>query len=68
MRSSELFRAWSPDDLPTTEEDLRALRRHRPQAGGDCLAELTRLSAQVPGAAASLRKRRTFAGLEPFEI
>lgn len=55
-------------DLPTTADDVLALRRHRPRAGSDWLAELGTLAEQMPGAAADLSRRRTFAGLPPFEL
>jgi hypothetical protein len=55
-------------DLPTTADDVLALRRHRPRAGSDWLADLARLAEQMPGAAADLSRRRTFAGLPPFEL
>ena len=55
-------------DLPTTGEDLVALRQHRPHAGSDWLNDLTRLAAQVPPASSLLVQRRTFAGLPPFEL
>jgi len=65
-RVSDLF---GGDDLPTTADDVRALREHRPrQPGIDWLDELTVLALQAPPAAASLRQRRTFAGLPPFEL
>jgi len=67
-RASDLFGA---DDLPTTGDDVRALREHRPQQaqpGIDWLEELTVLACQAPPAAAGLRRRRTFAGLPPFEL
>lgn len=55
-------------DLPTTTADVLALRRHRPGAGADWLEELAALAKQAPDAAAALRRRRTFAGLPPFEL
>lgn len=55
-------------DLPTTAEDVRALREHRPQAAADWWNQLTALSEQVPRAAEILRSRPTFAGREPFEL
>ena len=56
-------------DLPTTSADVVALRRHRPQAGADWLEDLVTLARQMPDdAAAALRRRRTFAGLPPFEL
>jgi hypothetical protein len=67
-RVSDLF---GDDDLPTTVDDVRALREHRPrqlQPGIDWLDELTVLASQALPAAAGLRQRRTFAGLPPFEL
>jgi hypothetical protein len=52
----------------TTADDVAALRRHRPRAGASWVDELTLLAAQAPGAAAELRRRRTSAGLRPFEL
>jgi hypothetical protein len=63
--ASELF---GEDDLPTTSDDVHALRRHRPRATREWLAELTALAAQAPRWAAGRRERRTFAGLPPFEL
>jgi hypothetical protein len=64
-RVSELF---GEDDLPTTSDDVDALRRHRPQATREWLAELTALAAQAPQVPAGRRERRTLAGLPPFEL
>jgi hypothetical protein len=66
-RASDLF---GDADLPTTADDVRALREHRPrlQSRSDWLAELTLLAAQAPPADAGLGQRRTFAGLAPFEL
>ena len=67
-RASDLFGA---DDLPTTAQDVRALRENRPrqpQPGIDWLEELTVLASQVPQAASDLRRRRTFAAVTPFEL
>jgi hypothetical protein len=67
-RVSDLF---GDDDLPTTADDVRALREHRPrqlQPGVDWLEKLTLLASQAPLAAAGLRQRRNFAGLPPFEL
>ena len=67
-RVSDLF---GDGDLPTTTEDVRALREHRPwqtRPGTGWLEELTVLAAQAPQATANLRQRRTFAGLPPFEL
>ena len=66
-RVSDLF---GDADLPTTADDVRALREHRPRQLSriDWLDELTLLASQAPPAAAGLRQRRTFAGLPPFEL
>jgi hypothetical protein len=55
-------------DVPTTAEDVRALREHRPRAAAEWWNELTTLSEQVPRASEALRLRPTFAGYEPFEL
>jgi hypothetical protein len=55
-------------DLPTTAEDIRALREHRPRASADWWNELTSLSEQAGPSAEALRRRPTFAGCEPFEL
>jgi hypothetical protein len=67
-KASDLF---GDADLPTTADDVRALREHRPgqlPSPIDWLAELSLLASQAPPAAAGLRQRRTFAGLAPFEL
>jgi hypothetical protein len=68
MTSTKSPDPWGPDDLPTTREDIRALRELRPRGGSDWLADLTCLAATAPHGATDLRRRRTFAGLSPFEI
>ena len=55
-------------DIPTTSEDIRALRENRPKVGEDWLNQLTRLSQQIPNLEEVIRKRRTFEGCEPFEL
>jgi hypothetical protein len=55
-------------DLPATSDDVRALRRHRPESGENWLDDLATLARQAPRAAVALRERRTFAGLPPFEL
>jgi hypothetical protein len=69
MRSNE------PSDLldfesaiPTTAEDIRALRESRPQTGDDWLDLLQRLADQFPASYEDLEKRPTFEGFEPFEL
>jgi hypothetical protein len=55
-------------DIPTTPEDIRALRENRPKVGEDWLNQLTRISQQIPNLEEIIRKRRTFEGCEPFEL
>ena len=55
-------------DLPTTAEDIRALRENRPTMSEDWLGQLTRMSRLIPDAEEILGKRRTFEGCEPFEL
>ena len=55
-------------DLPTTPEDVRALRENRPTAGANWFAELQALADQFPPSEEDLGKRRTFEGYEPFEL
>ena len=55
-------------DLPTTPEDVRALRENRPKASADWFAQLQSLADQFPPSEEALRKRKTFAGCEPFEL
>jgi hypothetical protein len=55
-------------DIPTTPEDIHALRESRQQPGEHWLDYLTRLSKQIPNAEELRRKRRTFEGCEPFEL
>lgn len=55
-------------DLPTTPEDIRALRENRPQTEGEWWELLTRLSEQIPNLEEVRRRRKTFAGCEPFEL
>ncbi len=55
-------------DIPTTPEDIRALRENRPKPAADWLDELTRLSEQIPNVEQVRRRRKTFAGCEPFEL
>ena len=68
MTSKRVSEPFGEEDLPTTGDDVHALRRHRPQATHEWLAQLTELAAQAPQALAGQRKRRTFAGLPPFEL
>jgi hypothetical protein len=55
-------------DIPTTPEDIRALRENRPKVGEDWLNQLTRVSQQIPNLEEIIGKRRTFEGCEPFEL
>jgi hypothetical protein len=55
-------------DIPTTAEDIRALRENRPKPAEDWLAQLTRVSQQIPNLEEIIRRRRTFEGFEPFEL
>lgn len=55
-------------DIPTTPEDIRALRENRPKVGEDWLNQLTRMYEQVPNADEIRRRRRTFEGFESFEL
>lgn len=56
------------NDLPTTPEDVRALRENRPKAGANWLEQLQALADQFPPTEEELRNRRTFEGCEPFEL
>jgi hypothetical protein len=51
-------------DLPTTAEDIRALRENRPKWSEDWLAQLEATSKAFP----QPTRRKTFAGFEPFEL
>jgi hypothetical protein len=55
-------------DIPTTPEDIRALRENRPKPDLHWLDQLQILVDQVPNAHELRLKRRTFAGCEPFEL
>lgn len=55
-------------DIPTTPEDVRALRENRPKWGPNWLQELTDLVAQLPNVDEVRRRRPTFEGYEPFEL
>lgn len=55
-------------DVPTTAEDVRALRENRPRSGEDWLARLQSLADQFPSTEDSRRRRKTFEGCEPFEL
>ncbi|HET9228260.1 MAG TPA: hypothetical protein VFR31_16405 [Thermoanaerobaculia bacterium] len=55
-------------DIPTSPEDIRALRENRPRSRPDWLEQLQELVDQVPNAHEIRRRRRTFEGCEPFEL
>jgi hypothetical protein len=55
-------------DIPTTPEDIRALRENRPKMREDWLNQLTEMYDQIPNADELRRRRRTFEGFEPFEL
>ena len=55
-------------DIPTTPEDVVALRKNRPVRGENWLEDLHRLTQQLPGVQEALRRRKTFEGCEPFEL
>ncbi len=55
-------------DIPTTAEDVIALRKNRPVRGENWLEDLHRLTQQLPGVAEALRRRPTFEGCAPFEL
>ena len=55
-------------DIPTTPEDIRALRENRPKRSEDWLNQLTQVSRQIPNLEAVIRSRRTFEGFKPFEL
>lgn len=55
-------------DIPTTPEDIRALRENRPRASADWLGQLELLVVQVPNLDEIRRRRPTSEGYEPFEL
>ncbi len=55
-------------DIPTTPEDIRALREIRPRMPENWWDVLTLASEQFPGVQEALRRRKTFEGCEPFEL
>lgn len=69
MRSKKAELLDIDQDIPTTPQDVEALRKNRPTAmGEDWLDQLTRLSEQIPNLEEILRRRKTFEGCEPFEL
>ena len=55
-------------DIPTTEEDVQALRRHRPRMPENWWDVLTEASQQLPQLQEARQRRKTFAGCSPFEL
>lgn len=57
-------------DLPTTQEDIEALRRNRPVVDPNWIDQLQALIDQMPPEVVreALRRRKTFEGCEPFEL
>lgn len=55
-------------DIPTTPDDIRALRENRPRMPDNWWDVLTEASEQLPGVQEALRRRKTFEGWEPFEL
>jgi hypothetical protein len=55
-------------DIPTTPEDIQALREHRPRMAENWWDILTAASEQLPGLEEARRRRKTFAGCAPFEL
>ncbi len=69
MSSSEPFDLLDLErDIPTTPEDIRALRENRPRMPENWWDVLTLASEQLPGVQEALRRRKTFEGCEPFEL
>lgn len=69
MRSSEPSDPFDlPWDVPTTPEDIQALRENRPRLGEDRWEQLQIAVDQFPGVEEARRKRPTFAGCEPFKL
>jgi hypothetical protein len=54
--------------IPTTAEDVRALRERRQPAGDDWLDQVQKLADQFPASYEDLERRPTFDGSEPFEL
>lgn len=55
--------------IPTTAEDILALRESRAQnAGADWLDQVQKLADQFPASYRDLERRPTFEGYEPFEL
>jgi hypothetical protein len=68
-RSSEpLDLAALERDIPTTPEDIEALRRQRPRMPDNWWDVLTQASEELPGLQEARRRRKTFEGCAPFEL
>ncbi|HEX4959369.1 MAG TPA: hypothetical protein VF173_00925 [Thermoanaerobaculia bacterium] len=57
-----------PWNVPTTSEDIQALRENQPRLGENWWEQLQIAVDQLPGVEEALRKRPTFAGCAPFEL
>lgn len=69
MSSSEDFDLLDLErDIPTTPEDIVALRKNRPRVSENWWDFLTLATEQLPGVQEALRRRKTFEGCEPFEL
>lgn len=69
MSSSDDFDLLNLErDIPTTPEDIRALRENRPRMPENWWDVLTRASEQLPGVEEARKRRKTFEGWEPFEL
>ena len=55
-------------DIPTTPEDVLALRRDRPRMPANWWDVLTEASNQLPGLQEARLRRKTFEGCPPFEL
>ena len=69
MSSSEDFDLLDLEQgIPTTTEDILALRKNRPRVPENWWDFLTLATEQLPGVQEALRRRKTFEGCEPFEL
>jgi hypothetical protein len=69
MKSPDSFDLLDLDrDIPTTQEDVRALRENQPRMPDNWWDVLTEASEQLPGVQEALRRRKTFEGCPPFEL
>ncbi len=55
-------------DLPTTPEDIQALRENRPKSAKPWWVEIQELADQFPSDWEVRRRRPTAEGWEPFEL